>query len=123
MTSTSATATTLINDSGCYYGLADSQRDDLRTGVTQVAAPESAVADGRLHQRSRALVTGISEEDLRRRFSGLGTAHHRDWSRWRRSRATPASRLPLKLAWRSGRLQIRRYELTRGRQDVPPAAD
>jgi SAM-dependent methyltransferase len=112
---------TLINDSGCYYGLADSQRDAYAAGVTQVAAPEALLLMAGC-TKVPGLIPGISEEDLRRRFSGweLRTSTLVPMEEIARHTRVP---LPMKLAWRSGRLQIRRYELTRGRQDVPPAAD
>lgn len=111
----------LINDSGCYYGLADSQRDAYAAGVTQVAAPEALLLMAGC-TKVPGLIPGISEEDLRRRFSGweLRTSTLVPMEEIARHTRVP---LPMKLAWRSGRLKIRRYELTRGRQDVPPAAD
>jgi SAM-dependent methyltransferase len=102
---------TLINDSGCYYGLADNQRDAYAAGVTQVAAPEALLLMAGC-TKVPGLIPGISEEDLRRRFSGweLRTSAQVPMEDIMRHTRIP---LPMKLAWRSGRLQIRRYELTR----------
>jgi SAM-dependent methyltransferase len=112
---------TLINDSGCYYSISDNQRDAYAAGVTQVAAPEALLLMAGC-TKVPGLIPGISEEDLRRRFSG--------WE-LRGSAVVPIEQLarhtripfPMRAGLRSGRLQIRRYELTRGRQHVPPAAD
>jgi SAM-dependent methyltransferase len=101
----------LINDSGCYYGLADSQRDAYAAGVTRVAAPGALLLMAGF-TRIPGIIPGISEEDLRRRFPG--------WE-LRVSAVVPASEIqrhtripfPLKAALNSGRLQILRFELTR----------
>jgi SAM-dependent methyltransferase len=101
---------TLIVDSGCYYGLSPSQRDAFAAGVTGIAAPGALLLMAGF-TRIPGTGIGISDDDLRR-FPGWelrasGTVPREDIMRHTR---IP---LPLKLAWRSGRLQIRRYELTR----------
>jgi len=101
----------LINDSGCYYGLAEKERDAYAAGVTRAAAPEALLLMAGF-TRIPGVIPGISEQDLRRRFLG-----------WRlHTRAVvPASEIerhtripfPLKIAMNSGRLHIQRFELTR----------
>jgi SAM-dependent methyltransferase len=102
---------TLINDSGCYYGISDSQRDGYAAGVTQVAAPDAVLLMAGC-TKVPGLIPGISEEDLRRRFSG--------WE-LRSSAVVPIEQLarhtripfPMRAGLRSGRLQIRQFELSR----------
>jgi SAM-dependent methyltransferase len=102
---------TLINDSGCYYGISDGQRDAYAAGVTQVAAPDALLLMAGC-TKVPGLIPGISEEDLRRRFSG--------WE-LRSSAVVPIEQLarhtripfPMKVGFRSGRLKILRFELTR----------
>jgi SAM-dependent methyltransferase len=102
---------TLINDSGCYYGLADHQRDGYAAGVTQIAAPEALLLMAGC-TKVPGLIPGISEEDLRRRFSG--------WE-LRSSAVVPIEELarhtripfPMKAALRSGRLRILHFQLSR----------
>jgi SAM-dependent methyltransferase len=101
---------TLIIDSGCYYGLSSHQRDDFANGVTGVAASGALLL---MAGFTRIPLTGIgiSEDDLRR------------FPHWevRATAVVPVTEisrhthipLPLKLAMRSGRLQIRRFELVR----------
>jgi SAM-dependent methyltransferase len=101
----------LINDSGCYYGLADNQRDAYAAGVTRVAAPGALLLMAGF-TKIPGVFPGISEEDLRRRFPG--------WE-LRLSAVVPVGDIqrhtripfPLKVAMNSGRLQILRFELTR----------
>jgi SAM-dependent methyltransferase len=101
----------LIVDSGCYYGLSSGQRDSYAAGVTRVAAPGALLLMAGF-TRIPGIIAGISEEDLRRRFRG--------WE-LRTSAAVPADELmrhtripfPLKAALRTGRLEIRRFELTK----------
>lgn len=102
---------TLINDSGCYYGISDNQRDAYAAGVTQVAAPEALLLMAGF-TKVPGLIPGISAEDLRRRFA--------DWE-LRSSAEVPIEQIarhtriprPLLVGLRSGRLRILRFELTR----------
>jgi SAM-dependent methyltransferase len=104
-------AYTLINDSGCYYGISDGQRDAYAAGVTQVAAPEALLLMAGC-TKVPGLIPGISEEDLRRRFSG--------WE-LRSSAVVPIEEimrhtripLPMKAGLRSGRLRILQFQLSR----------
>ena len=101
----------LIVDSGCYYGLSGDQRDGYAVGVTRVAAPGALLLMAGF-TKIPGIIPGISERDLHRRFS-----------RWelQTSAAVPADDLarhtripfPLKAALRTGRLEIRRFELTK----------
>ncbi|SOJ53826.1 Tellurite methyltransferase [Mycobacterium simulans] len=101
----------LIIDSGCYYGLSGDQRDAYAAGVTRVAAPEARLLMAGF-TRIPGIVAGISEEDLARRFPG--------WQ-LRTSAQVPARELlrhthipfPLKVAMRTGRLEIHRFELSK----------
>jgi SAM-dependent methyltransferase len=101
----------LINDSGCYYGLAENQRDAFAAGVTRVAAPGALLLMAGF-TKIPGIVPGISEQDLRRRFPG--------WE-LRRSAVVPVSEIqrhtripfPLRAAMNGGRLRILRFELTR----------
>lgn len=100
----------LINDSGCYYGLADNQRDAYAAGVTRVAAPGALLLMSGF-TKIPGIIPGISEEDLRRRFTG--------WE-LRISAVIPVSeiqrhtRIPplVKAGLNSRRLRILRFELT-----------
>jgi SAM-dependent methyltransferase len=100
----------LIVDFGCYgcYGLSANQRDAYATGITGLAAPGALLL---MNGFSKIPGTGIgiSEDELRRRFHG--------WE-LRTSALLPVdyTRAPLRLkvAMRSGRLQVRRFELVRG---------
>ena len=99
---------TLINDSGCYYGLSAGQRDGFATGVTRIAAPGALLLMAGF-TKIPGIAAGISEEDLRR-FPGWElrtTATVPMEEIMRHTRIPP----PLKLAWRAGRIQIRRFEL------------
>jgi SAM-dependent methyltransferase len=110
----------LINDSGCYYGLAHNRRDAYAAGVTRVAAPGAVLLMAGF-TKIPGIVPGISEDDLRRRFLG--------W-RLRTSAVVPVNDIqrhtripfPLKAAMNSGWLQILRFELTRTAQSQGPAA-
>ncbi len=102
----------LIIDSGCYYGLTGEQRGGFATGVTRVAAPDALLLmAGFTKMPGRR---GINEDDLRRRFP--------EWE-IRTTAPVPVdeilrhTRIPLPMkAWmRRGRLQIRRFELSRRR--------
>jgi SAM-dependent methyltransferase len=101
----------LINDSGCYYGLAENQRDAFAAGVTRVAAPGALLLMAGF-TKIPGIVPGISEQDLRRHFPG--------WE-LRRSAVVPVSEIqrhtripfPLRAAMNGGRLRILRFELTR----------
>jgi SAM-dependent methyltransferase len=101
----------LIVDSGCYYGLADDQRDGFAAGVTHVAAPESLLLMAGF-TKIRGVVPGISEEDLRRRFAGwqLHSSAVVPISEIERHTRIP---LPLKMGLKSSRVRIRRFELSR----------
>ena len=101
----------LINDSGCYYGLADSQRDAYAAGVTRVTAPGALLLMAGF-TKIPGIIPGISEEDLRRRFRGwrLHTSAVVPVNDIQRHTRIP---LPLKAAMNSGRLRILRFELTR----------
>lgn len=100
----------LIVDSGCYYGLPPSQRDAFANGVTQVAAPGALLLMAGFSKIPGTGI-GISEEDLR---------CFPDWEVRARAMVpveeiSRHTRVPLllKIAMRSGRLQIRRFELVR----------
>jgi SAM-dependent methyltransferase len=101
---------TLINDSGCYYGISANKRDAFAAGVTQVAAPGALLLMAGF-TRIPGVAAGISDEDLCR-FPGweLRTTATVPMEEIARHTRIPP---PLKLAWRSGRLQIRRFELSR----------
>ena len=104
----------LINDSGCYYGLADDQRDGYVAGVTRVAAPGALLLMAGF-TKIPGIIPGINEEDLRRRFTG--------WE-LRTSAVVPVSEIqrhtripfPLRAGLNSGRFQIFSFELTRTMQ-------
>jgi SAM-dependent methyltransferase len=101
----------LIVDSGCYYGLSGDQRDAYAAGVTEVAAAGALLLMAGF-TKIPGVGAGIGEDDLRRRFDG-----------WRVQANVPVSAeeimrhtrvpFPLKAGLRSGRLEIRRFELTR----------
>jgi hypothetical protein len=59
----------LIIDSGCYKSLSNKQRDAYATGVTRVAAPEALLLMAGC-TKLPGTGAGISERDLRRRFTG-----------------------------------------------------
>jgi SAM-dependent methyltransferase len=69
----------LINDSGCYYGLAENQRDAYATGVTRVAAPEALLLMASSWPASRR--SRHHRRDQRKRpappLSWVGTARQR----------------------------------------------
>jgi SAM-dependent methyltransferase len=102
---------TLIIDSGCYYGLSGDQRDSYAAGVSRVAAPGALLLMAGF-TKIPGIIPGISEEDLRGRF--------RSWD-LRTSATVPADDLarhtripfPLKAGLKTGRLEIRRFELTK----------
>ena len=101
----------LIVDSGCYYGIPGDQRDSYAAGVTRVVAPGALMLMAGF-TKIPGIIAGISEEDLRRRFPG--------WE-LQTSAVVPAEELlrhtripfPLKAGLRTGRLEIRRFELTK----------
>jgi SAM-dependent methyltransferase len=103
----------LIIDSGCYYGLSSDQRDSYAAGVTRVAAPDALLVMAGF-TKIPGLVAGISEDDLRNRFGGweLRTSARVPIDDLMRHTRIP---FPLKAALRTGRLGIRRFELTRAR--------
>jgi SAM-dependent methyltransferase len=99
----------LINDSGCYYLLSDAQRNAYADNVNRVAAPDALLLMSGFTKLPGA---GIKEEDLRARFPGWAI---------RVSAQVPADEImphtripfPLNVGMRSGRLEIRRFELSR----------
>jgi SAM-dependent methyltransferase len=101
----------LIIDSGCYKSLSGKQRDAYAAGVTRVTAPEALLLMAGC-TRLPGTGAGISEQDLRRRFTG--------W-KLRDSALVPIDEIqrhtripfPLKAMLKSGRVQIRRFELSR----------
>lgn len=101
---------TLIVDSGCYYGLAANQRDAFATGVTRVAAPGALLLMAGF-TKIPGIAIGISEDDLRR-FPGWEMRTSAVIPMEEIMRHTPIPLL-LKAAMRSGRLRIRRFELSR----------
>lgn len=101
---------TLINDSGCYYGLSSNQRDAFAAGVTQVAAPGALLLMAGC-TRIPGTGIGISEDDLRR-FPSWDLRASAQVPMEEISRHTHIP-LPMKLAWRTGHLQIRRFELVK----------
>lgn len=101
----------LINDSGCYYGLSDGQRDAYAAGVTRVAAPDAVLLMAGC-TKVPGLVPGISEQDLRRHFSGWELRSSAVVSIEEIMRHTRIPR-PMKAGLRSGRLRILRFELSR----------
>jgi SAM-dependent methyltransferase len=102
----------LINDSGCYYGLAVNQRDPYASGVTRVAAPGAVLLMAGF-TKIPGIIPGISEEELRRRFLGwrLHTTAIVAMSDIQRHTRIPA---PLRAAMNSGRLRILKFKLIRG---------
>jgi SAM-dependent methyltransferase len=102
---------TLINDSGCYYGVSDNQRDAYAAGITQVAAPEALLLMAGF-TKVRGLIPGISEEDLRRRFVGWKLRSSADVPIEQIARHIRIPR-PVQVGLRSGRLRIVRFELSR----------
>jgi SAM-dependent methyltransferase len=101
----------LIVDSGCYYGLSASQRDDYAAGVTRVAAPGAVLVMAGF-TKIPGVIPGISDEDLRKHFPGweLHNSAGIPVEEIMRHTRIPA---PLKLGMRTGRVQIRRFELRR----------
>jgi SAM-dependent methyltransferase len=100
----------LINDSGCYYGLSDEQRNGYAAGVTRVATPDALLLMAGFTKLPGR--PGFDEDDLRRRFT--------DWE-LRTSAIVPIEEIerhtripmPLRIGLRGSRLRIRRLELTR----------
>jgi SAM-dependent methyltransferase len=101
----------LINDSGCYYGLADNQRDAYAAGVTRVAAAGALLLMAGF-TKIPGIIPGISEDDLRCRFPGwrLDTSAVVPISDIQRHTRIP---FPLRAAMNSGRLRILRFKLIR----------
>jgi SAM-dependent methyltransferase len=99
----------LIVDSGCYYGLSDDQRGAYAEGVTR-AADEHALLLMAGFTKIPGIIPGISEDDLRRRFPAwtVRAAGVVPMQEIVRHTSIP---LPLEVGLRSGRLQIRRFEL------------
>ena len=101
----------LVVDSGCYYGLSGQQRDAYAAGVTRVAAPDALLLVAGF-TKIPGVAAGISEDDLRRRFDGWRMQTNTQVSADEIMRHTHIP-FPLKAALRSGRLEIRRFELSR----------
>jgi SAM-dependent methyltransferase len=101
----------LIVDSGCYYGLSGSQRAAYAAGVTRVAAPDAMLLMAGF-TKIPGVAAGISEDDLRRRFDGWRVAANVQVGVDEIMRHTRIP-FPLKAALHSGRLEIRRFELSR----------
>ncbi|MBV8180497.1 MAG: class I SAM-dependent methyltransferase [Mycobacterium sp.] len=101
----------LIVDSGCYYGLPRDQRDAYAAGVTEVAAAGALLLMAGF-TKIPGVGAGIGEDDLRRRFDGWHVQANVPVSVGEIIRHTRIP-FPLKAGLRSGRLEIRRFELTR----------
>jgi SAM-dependent methyltransferase len=100
----------LIVDSGCYYGLAGEQRDRFAAGVTRVAAPDALLLMAGFTKLPGG--RGIDRDDLSRRFPEWeirATAPVPVDEILRHTRIPP----PMRAWMRRGRLQIRRFELSR----------
>ncbi len=102
---------TLIVDSGCYYGISGDRRDSYAAGVSRVAAPGAMLLMAGF-TKIPGIIAGISEEDLRHRFPGweLLTSAAVPAEELRRHTRIP---FPLKAALGTGRLGVRRFELTK----------
>lgn len=99
----------LINDSGCYYLLSGDQREAYANNVNRVATLDALLLMSGFTKLPGA---GINEDELRRRFP--------DWeirttARVPAEEVMPHTRIPfpLNVGMRSGRLEIRRFELSR----------
>ncbi|MBV8291773.1 MAG: class I SAM-dependent methyltransferase [Mycobacterium sp.] len=101
----------LIVDSGCYYGSPRDQRDAYAAGVTEVAAAGALLLMAGF-TKIPGVGAGIGEDDLRRRFDGWHVQANVPVSVGEIIRHTRIP-FPLKAGLRSGRLEIRRFELTR----------
>lgn len=102
----------LIVDSGCYYGLSGHQREAYAAGaVTRVAAKEARLLMAGF-TRIPIVGAGIGEDDLRRRFDGWHVDTNVQVSADEIMRHTRIP-FPLKAGLRSGRLEIRLFELAR----------
>jgi|SRR5580693_3033737 SAM-dependent methyltransferase len=101
----------LIVDSGCYYGLSGHQREAYAAGVTRVAAKDALLLMAGF-TKMPGTGAGIGEDDLRRRFNGW---HVRTNVKVPVGEIMRHTRIPfpLKAGLRSGRLEIRRFELAR----------
>jgi SAM-dependent methyltransferase len=99
----------LINDSGCYYLLSDSQRTAYADSVDRVAAANALLL---MSGFARLPGAGINAEDLCSRFPGWQI---RASARVPADEIMPHTRIPfpLNVGMRSGRLEIRRFELSR----------
>ncbi|MBV9351954.1 MAG: methyltransferase domain-containing protein [Mycobacterium sp.] len=101
----------LVIDSGCYYGLSERQREAYASGVTSVAAPDALLLMAGF-TKIPGTAAGIGAKDLRRRFAG--------WELYADD-LVPVEEImrhtrvpfPMKAGLRSGRLEIRRFELSR----------
>jgi SAM-dependent methyltransferase len=100
----------LIVDSGCYYGLSGQQREAYAAGVTQVAAKEALLLMAGF-TKIPGVGGGIGADDLRRRFDGwqIDVDVKVPVGEIMRHTRIP---FPLKAGLRSGRLEIRRFELS-----------
>jgi SAM-dependent methyltransferase len=101
----------LVVDSGCYYGLPAGQRDAYATGVTRAAAPGALLLMAGF-TKVPGIWLGSGDDELRARFPGweLNTSAAVPIEEIMRHTRIP---FPLKLAMRTGRLQIRRFELSK----------
>jgi SAM-dependent methyltransferase len=101
----------LIVDSGCYYGLSGHQREAYAAGVTRLAAEEALLLMAGF-TKIPGVGGGIGADDLRRRFAGwqLDVDVKVPVDEIMRHTRIP---FPLKAGLRSGRLEIRRFELSR----------
>lgn len=101
----------LIVDSGCYYGLSGGQRDAYAAGVSRVAAEEALLLMAGF-TKIPGMGAGIDEDDLRQRFDGWQVHTNAKVSVDEIMRHTRIP-FPLKAGLRKGRLEIRRFELSR----------
>jgi len=101
----------LIVDSGCYYGLSGPQRAAYAAGVTRVAAEQALLLMAGF-TKIPGVGSGISDDDLRRRFDGWHVAANVEVGVDEIMRHTRIP-FPLKAGLHSGRLEIRRFELSR----------
>ena len=109
---------TLIVDSGCYYGLSGHQRDAFAAGITRVAAPEALLLMAGF-TKIPGVGGGIGDDDLRRRFGDWQIDVDAAVSVDEIMRHTRIP-FPLKAGLRSGRLEIRRFELSRIKRPSAP---
>lgn len=102
---------TLLVDSGCYYSLSARQRDAYAAGASRVAGPNALLVMAGF-SKLPGIWAGISEDELRQRFSGWQLRCNATVPIEEITRQTRIP-FPLMAALRAGRLQIRRFELVR----------